>query len=112
MSIHLEVGAYGLLPVENAPKREPHGGDRILALGGRTGRDGIHGASLLASAEFDEETDDKRPSANMKVAIFCSPLCRINIFPLETNNSLILNQIGVRIVLTRRIRHYNSPKGT
>ncbi len=49
------VGAYGLLPEERAPKGEPRPGDRILALGGRTGRDGIHGATF-SSAEMTSET--------------------------------------------------------
>ena len=31
-------------------------GNRILYVGSKTGRDGIHGASLLASSEFDETT--------------------------------------------------------
>ncbi|MEN8184930.1 MAG: phosphoribosylformylglycinamidine synthase subunit PurL, partial [Myxococcota bacterium] len=33
--------------------------------GSKTGRDGIHGASLLASAEFDEESDSKRPTVQV-----------------------------------------------
>ncbi|MCB9176117.1 MAG: phosphoribosylformylglycinamidine synthase [Caldilineae bacterium] len=49
------VGAYGLLPETRAPKGSPRAGDRILALGGRTGRDGIHGATF-SSAEMTAET--------------------------------------------------------
>ena len=40
-------------------------GDRILYVGSKTGRDGIHGASLLASSEFDETTEDKRPTVQV-----------------------------------------------
>jgi len=36
----------------------------IVYLGSKTGRDGIHGASM-ASAEFDEETDAKRPTVQV-----------------------------------------------
>src|SRR5687767_2066271 len=36
-------------------------GNPVIYVGSRTGRDGIHGASLLASAEFDDTTEGKRP---------------------------------------------------
>src|SRR3954468_20358201 len=37
-------------------------GNRLVLLGARTGRDGIGGASVLASAELDEGASKKRPS--------------------------------------------------
>lgn len=40
-------------------------GNQILYVGSKTGRDGIHGASLLASSEFDETTEDKRPTVQI-----------------------------------------------
>ncbi len=40
-------------------------GNLILYVGSKTGRDGIHGASLLASSEFDESTEDKRPTVQV-----------------------------------------------
>ena len=40
-------------------------GNRILYVGSKTGRDGIHGASLLASSEFDETTEEKRPTVQV-----------------------------------------------
>lgn len=40
-------------------------GNPIMVVGARTGRDGIHGASLLASAEFSEGAEDKRPSVQV-----------------------------------------------
>ena len=40
-------------------------GNRILYVGSKTGRDGIHGASLLASSEFDETTEKKRPTVQV-----------------------------------------------
>ena len=49
------VGAYGLLPVAAAPKGEPRDGDRVIALGGRTGRDGIHGATF-SSVQMTADT--------------------------------------------------------
>src|SRR6202008_4609869 len=38
-------GTVGLIPVERA-RKQPRAGDLIVAVGGRTGRDGIHGATF------------------------------------------------------------------
>jgi phosphoribosylformylglycinamidine synthase II len=40
-------------------------GNPVIYVGSKTGRDGIHGASLLASAEFDRESDQKRPTVQV-----------------------------------------------
>ena len=40
-------------------------GNPVLYAGSATGRDGIHGASLLASAEFDAESSSKRPTVQV-----------------------------------------------
>jgi phosphoribosylformylglycinamidine synthase len=40
-------------------------GNPVIYAGAKTGRDGIHGASLLASAEFSEESQQKRPNVQM-----------------------------------------------
>src|SRR5215831_6227917 len=37
-------------------------GNPVIYVGAKTGRDGIHGASLLASAEFTAESKQKRPN--------------------------------------------------
>lgn len=48
-------GNAGLLPVDKAEKA-PRDGDWIVAIGGRTGRDGIHGATF-SSAELTSESE-------------------------------------------------------
>src|SRR4051794_32373792 len=48
-------GTVGLIPVERAHK-EPRAGDLIVAVGGRTGRDGIHGATF-SSIELTAESE-------------------------------------------------------
>jgi len=48
-------GNVGILPKEKSFK-EPKPGDLIVALGGRTGRDGIHGATF-SSAELTHESE-------------------------------------------------------
>ncbi|MFO0923994.1 MAG: phosphoribosylformylglycinamidine synthase subunit PurL [Pirellulales bacterium] len=48
-------GNVGLLPVDKATKH-PQPGDYIVSLGGRTGRDGIHGATF-SSVELTQESE-------------------------------------------------------
>lgn len=48
-------GTVGLLPVERTEKA-PQPGDLIVVVGGRTGRDGIHGATF-SSAELTHESE-------------------------------------------------------
>ncbi len=48
-------GTVGLIPVDRAAKA-PQAGDLIVALGGRTGRDGIHGATF-SSVELTAESE-------------------------------------------------------
>lgn len=48
-------GTVGLIPVEHSHK-EPRPGDLIVAVGGRTGRDGIHGATF-SSIELTSESE-------------------------------------------------------
>jgi phosphoribosylformylglycinamidine (FGAM) synthase-like enzyme len=40
-------------------------GNPVIYVGAKTGRDGIHGASLLASAEFTGESKQKRPNVQV-----------------------------------------------
>ncbi len=40
-------------------------GNLVVLFGARTGRDGIGGASVLASQEFDEDEEEKRPSVQV-----------------------------------------------
>src|ERR1700722_12855836 len=40
-------------------------GNPVIYVGAKTGRDGIHGASLLAYAEFTEESQQKRPNVQV-----------------------------------------------
>ena len=54
-------GALGILPHGSHPT-EPQVGDRIISLGGRVGRDGIHGATF-SSAGMDASTVDHVGSA-------------------------------------------------
>jgi phosphoribosylformylglycinamidine (FGAM) synthase-like enzyme/phosphoribosylformylglycinamidine (FGAM) synthase PurS component len=48
-------GTIGLIPVQSA-RKEPRSGDLIVAVGGRTGRDGIHGATF-SSRNLSSESE-------------------------------------------------------
>ena len=51
------AGCIGLIPLELA-FGEPQSGDRIMVLGGRTGRDGIHGATFSSAELTDTHSDE------------------------------------------------------
>ncbi|MDG2113679.1 MAG: AIR synthase related protein, partial [Actinomycetota bacterium] len=64
----VNVLAMGILPVERLVLGQASGtGNLAVLLGSSTGRDGIGGVSVLASAGFDDESDesDKRPSVQV-----------------------------------------------
>ncbi|MHC4697951.1 MAG: AIR synthase-related protein, partial [Planctomycetota bacterium] len=50
-------GCVGLIP-RNRIAKEPHAGDRIVVAGGRTGRDGIHGATFSSAELTDSHADE------------------------------------------------------
>lgn len=56
------VGAYGIIPEQRAHKGVPRLNDLVVAIGGRTGRDGIHGATF-SSGEMTERTVSVNSSA-------------------------------------------------
>ena len=56
----------GLLPSERVTRARARGTGNLIALyGASTGRDGIGGASVLASQELDEDSGEKRPSVQI-----------------------------------------------
>jgi phosphoribosylformylglycinamidine synthase len=56
----------GLVPVERIVRAKATGaGQHVLVYGATTGRDGIGGASVLASQELDEGAAEKRPSVQI-----------------------------------------------
>ena len=56
------VGSFGIIKKSKAQKGKPKVGDLILTIGGRTGRDGVHGATF-SSGEMTAETIDVLGSA-------------------------------------------------
>ena len=45
-------------------------GNPVVYVGSKTGRDGIHGATM-ASAEFDEDSEDKKPTVQVGDPFTC-----------------------------------------
>jgi phosphoribosylformylglycinamidine synthase II len=62
----VNVLCLGILPTERLVLGQATGeGNRAVLLGSSTGRDGIGGASVLASAGFTEDDESKRPSVQV-----------------------------------------------
>jgi len=56
----------GLIRADNIVRAIASGvGNHVVLIGSKTGRDGIGGASVLASQEFDETLEEKRPSVQV-----------------------------------------------
>jgi phosphoribosylformylglycinamidine synthase subunit PurL len=56
----------GVLPVGRMQSKAASGpGNVVVLIGAKTGRDGIGGVSVLASATFDDQSDQRRPSVQV-----------------------------------------------
>jgi phosphoribosylformylglycinamidine synthase II len=65
-NILVNAFALGLARREDLQSARARGaGNPVLYVGSATGRDGIHGASLLASAQFDAQSESKRPTVQV-----------------------------------------------
>lgn len=59
----VNVMALGLVPLDRIARARAEGvGNSVMIVGARTGRDGIHGCSILASTELSEESLANRPT--------------------------------------------------
>jgi phosphoribosylformylglycinamidine synthase len=62
----LNALCLGVLPVNGLQSKDAKGpGNIVVLMGAKTGRDGIGGASILASASFDDESSQRRPSVQV-----------------------------------------------
>ncbi len=59
----MAVGIVSMDRLVSAIAKGP--GNPVMIMGNSTGRDGIHGASLLASREFDDAAEDMRPTVQV-----------------------------------------------
>ncbi len=64
-NILVNAMTVGLVPEEKIFLGQASGiGNPVMYVGSRTGRDGIHGATM-ASGEFDQQTEEKRPTVQV-----------------------------------------------
>jgi phosphoribosylformylglycinamidine synthase II len=85
----------GLAPVERLVRSAAAGpGNVVVLFGARTGRDGIGGASVLASAELDEADHDKRPSVQIGDPLEESKLIESCLELIEGNLLVALQDLG------------------
>jgi phosphoribosylformylglycinamidine synthase len=61
----VNVACLGVIEERLMHGRAEGEGNVVILIGSSTGRDGIGGASVLASAEFDDTSGDKRPSVQV-----------------------------------------------
>jgi phosphoribosylformylglycinamidine synthase subunit PurL len=65
-NILVNAFTLGVVPSDRIFRAKAAGvGNPVMYVGAKTGRDGIHGASLLASAEFDADSEQKRPTVQV-----------------------------------------------
>src|SRR5262249_52901583 len=65
-NILVNAFTIGIAPADRLFRAKAAGpGNPVIYVGSRTGRDGIHGASLLASAALDASAPEKRPAVQV-----------------------------------------------
>jgi phosphoribosylformylglycinamidine synthase len=65
-NILVNAFTIGIAPADRLFRAQAAGpGNPVIYVGSRTGRDGIHGASLLASAALDASAPEKRPAVQV-----------------------------------------------
>jgi len=69
-------------------------GNSVLLVGAKTGRDGIHGASLLASQAFSEKPEQKRPAVQVGDPFMEKLLVEACLEVLETGHVVGLQDLG------------------
>src|SRR6184192_1291179 len=69
-------------------------GNPVIYVGAKTGRDGIHGASLLASAEFTEESQQKRPNVQAGDPLMEQPLLEACLEAMQTGAVVAIQDMG------------------
>jgi phosphoribosylformylglycinamidine synthase II len=66
LNILVNAFTLGIAPADRLFRAKAAGpGNPVIYVGSRTGRDGIHGASLLASASLDALAEEKRPAVQV-----------------------------------------------
>ncbi|MGC8624192.1 MAG: phosphoribosylformylglycinamidine synthase subunit PurL [Phycisphaerae bacterium] len=86
-------GCVGLLPRSVAQKREVKPGDRIILIGGRTGRDGIHGATFSSDVLTDKHGDEFSHAVQIGNAITEKQMLDVILQARDATNGPLYNAI-------------------
>jgi phosphoribosylformylglycinamidine synthase subunit PurL len=87
--------ALGIAPIDRMIRSAAAGvGNVVVLFGASTGRDGIGGASVLASAELDEADGDKRPSVQVGDPFAEKKLMECSLELLERGLLVSLQDLG------------------
>ncbi|MGI6105261.1 MAG: phosphoribosylformylglycinamidine synthase subunit PurL [Raoultibacter sp.] len=87
--------ALGLMREENLTRAVGSGpGNPVILIGNSTGRDGIGGASVLASQEFDEAAENKRPAVQVGDPFEEKLLIEVCLELLERGKFVALGDLG------------------
>ncbi len=85
----------GLVRHQNIVRSKAAGvGNYVVLFGSKTGRDGIGGASVLASQEFDEKLEEKRPSVQVGDPFTEKKLLEVCLELLQTGRFVALQDLG------------------
>jgi phosphoribosylformylglycinamidine synthase II len=91
----VNVLCLGLVPKDRIVRGQATGvGNPVFIVGARTGRDGIHGASLLASREFDESAEEMRPAVQVGDPFMEKLLIEACLELFETDFVVGMNDLG------------------
>ncbi len=91
----VNVMCAGIAPADRLIRSAATGvGNVVVLLGARTGRDGIGGASVLASAELDEDDRDKRPSVQIGDPFEENRLIECCLALIESNTVAAMQDLG------------------
>ena len=85
----------GVLPAERVLRARASGpGNLVVLYGATTGRDGIGGASVLASQELSDEDEDKRPSVQVGDPFTGKKLIEASLALAEADHVVSLQDLG------------------
>ena len=91
----IDVVGVGLLREEELTRAVGSGpGNHVVLIGSSTGRDGIGGASTLASQEFDEAAENKRPAVQVGDPLEEKLLIEVCLELLKAGKFVALGDLG------------------
>src|SRR5262245_46414340 len=94
-NILVNAFTLGIAPADRIFRAKAAGpGNPVIYVGSRTGRDGIHGASLLASASLDALAEEKRPAVQVGDPFTEKLLLEACLELMRTNHVVAIQDMG------------------